>query len=739
MQFFCKDSYDFELLAMNRTVKISILTVFIFFATTVSMYSGPARVRNAVYTQPDGSTFAVKIRGDEWTRIRTTSDGCAIIKGNDGWWYYGTYDNDGCLKPTGYAVGKSAPSDILAATRLIPFNTLAEKASRHRMKTASNDYKALMATRKAGSTITKGASSTIRKKGIAILAQFQDQKFKYTKGDFHNLLNQDGYQGTGSAKEYYEYQFGENWEFVFDVSDIVTLPKERKYYGENDPDDGTDLRAAEMIRDACRIADAEIDFSQYDQDGDGEVDNVYVFMAGNDEAEFTDQTDLIWSHQWYVYSGGGFKLTCDGVLIDRYACSSELSGRSSMTGIGLFCHEYAHTFGLPDFYDTNYDEDDALAAGLWNKTSLMDGGNYNNNSATPPNLNCIERKLLGLSEPEELKPGNSYTLEPIHKNGQYYIINGEKSGEYFLFECRSDEDWDKYIGGKGMLAYHIDENANENVGGRLRSKWEWNTVNTDPSHQCADLIEADGRKDLITNISHPFRDIRGIFFPQQGRTAITPDKYPAYRFWDGTIPEYSLIGIASQDGNISFNVTESTEIPEVPDVTGFSFQTYPDAIFITFKPSNGSTDGNAILEWKQSKESTFSKVVLSPSHDGSYSYLISRLKSDNTLYDIQIQFELSGATGGLHKSQIMTKRSPAVSWPYLYTIDGGKISKSEGFIAHAVNAGEAAHIVWYLDEEELEVKKDFRIYPDKDGTLSCVITWNNGSTDTIVKEITMTE
>ena len=80
-----------------------------------------------------------------------------------------------------------------------------------------------------------------------------------------------------------------------------------------------------------------------------------------------------------------------------------------------------------------------------------------------------------------------------------------------------------------------------------------------------------------------------------------------------------------------------------------------------------------------------------------------------------------------------------MSWPYLYTIDGGKISKSEGFIAHAVNAGEAAHIVWYLDEEELEVKKDFRIYPDKNGTLSCVITWNDGSTDTIVKEITMTE
>ena len=739
MQFFCKDSYDFGLSVMNRTIKISILTVFLILATAVNMHSGPARVRDAVYSQPDGSTFAVKVKGDEWTRIRTTSDGCAIVKEDDGWWCYGTYDSNGRLKSTGLAVGKSAPSDVLSASRMIPFKVLSENARRLRMQTAANDSKALEVTRKSSKAITKGSASKIQKKGIAILAQFQDQKFKYTKEDVHNLLNQAGYQDTGSAKEYYEYQFGENWEFTFDVSDIVTLPRDREYYGENDPTDGTDLRAAEMIRDACRLADEKIDFSQYDQDGDGEVDNVYVFLAGHDEAEFTDQTDLIWSHQWYVYTGGGFRLICDGVLIDRYACSSELSGRSSMAGIGLFCHEYAHTFGLPDFYDTNYDEDNAQAAGLWNKTSLMDGGSYNNHSATPPNFNCIERHLLGLSEPEELKSGNSYLLEPIHKNGQYYIMNGRTPGEYFLFECRSNEGWDKYIGGKGMLAYHIDENAKENIDGRWFSKWEWNTVNADPSHQCADLIEADGRSDLITDIDFPFRDIRGIFFPQPGRTALIPDGYPTYRFWNGTIPEYAIIGIAAQDDDIRFKVTGSTEIPDVPDVTGFSFQAYPDAIFISFKSSDPSINGSAFLEWRQNEDSTYDTIVLDPSPDGSYSYLINSLKSDNTLYDIQIRFEVSGATGNVHKVQIMTKRSPDVTWPYLYTTDGGNISRSEGFIAHAVNTGNAAHIAWYLDEEELEVKDDCRIYPTRDGNLSCVITWKNGSTDTIVKEITLTE
>ena len=49
-----------------------------------------------------------------------------------------------------------------------------------------------------------------------------------------------------------------------------------------------------------------------------------------------------------------------------------------ISGIGTFCHEYSHTLGLPDFYDTDYEDNGGVAAGMWTATSLMDGGNYNN-------------------------------------------------------------------------------------------------------------------------------------------------------------------------------------------------------------------------------------------------------------------------------------------------------------------------------------------------------------------------
>lgn len=738
MQFFCKDSHDFGLFLMNRKTILLIYTLSFMVFMAGDLHSGPVRYRATEYLQPDGTSFNVKVKGDEWLCIRTTTDGCAIVRDKEGWWCYGTYDNNGYISSTGYKVGKAAPAHILSASRMIPYEVLSARTARHRVAVSHKHISAREAIRRANSPSTRSGATKIKKRGIVILVEFQDIRFSFTKEDFHNLLNQPGYNGTGSAKDYYEEQFGENWEFTFDVSDIVTLPNDLKYYGENDPATESDKRPAEMVRDACRKADESIDFSLYDQDGDGEADNIYIFYAGKDEAANTSQPDLIWAHQWYIYDGAGIRLFCDGVQINRYACSSELSGRKSLAPIGTFCHEYAHTFGLPDFYDTNYDEDDSWAAGLWTKTSLMDGGNYNNYGATPPYLNCIERMLLGLSEPTELRINDLHSLEPIHYKGQSYIMHSGTEGEYYMFECRSNEGWDKYIGGSGMLVYHIDENMTEYIEGYGDiSKWEYNTINTDCLHQCADLIEADGRSDIA--FEGYATNIKGIFFPQPDVTIITPDDTPAYRYWSGAQPELSIFGITYTDGMINFRTTDSPSIPEVPDITGFSFMSYPDAIFLSFKPEEPMFSGEAVIEWRKHGEEEYKTATVNPSDDGSYSYLLNSLESGNTIYEIQVRLVLSGVVGKMHKTQIMTKRSPGISWPYLYLTDGGEISRTRGLIAHVVNASEAVEIKWFIDDEQLTVHDDCHIYPDREGILSCTIIWKDGSEDTILKEITINE
>lgn len=723
---------------MHYIKKVLLIVCFLTAVATASI-AGPVRNTVDTYTQPDGSILSVKIKGDEWSRIRTTSDGCAIVRNEDGWWYYGVYDNDGRLTCTEYKAGSKAPAEIISESRRIPYDRLAENAARIRRTVNIRNASQL---KKVRNSATRSSADMTRKRGLAILVEFSDVKFTYTKDDIHRLLNQSGYNGTGSAKDYYEDQFGEGWEFTFDVSEIVTLPNRLRYYGQNDSY-GYDIRPAAMAWEACKAADANIDFSLYDQDSDGEVDNVYIFYAGRDESEYTDETDLIWAHQYFIVSGeetvsGVTKL--DGVTIDRYACSSELAGRKTLTGIGTFCHEYGHTFGLPDFYDTDYDDDGAWAAGLWRSTSLMDGGNYNNDSATPPNFNCIERYLLGLATPKELCNDFSYTLEPIHYNNQCYMMKGRTPGEYFLFECRSNEGWDQYIGGKGMLVYHIDENATEYISEYgMMSKWEYNTVNTDPKHQCADMIEADRRRDDVTRAINPFNNIKGVFFPQSDITSLTPKDYPSYRFWDGSQPEISLAGITLSGNTISFRTGEGSALPVIPEITVMTCTAYPDALYISFRPAELQNYDKAVIEWNRNGSTAIESISIGPAADGTFSYLIDGLQSDNTLYEVRARLEYNEIGGNTLKKQFITKRSPAVIWPYFYLSESNEIRRSEGMIAHVVNASKAVEKAWFLDEEALTVNAQGVIYPEHSGTLSCVLTWEDGSQDTIIKKIEVIE
>ena len=107
---------------MNKWRIISLFLTVTLLMTEAA--AGPVCNTEATYTQPDGTRFSVSVSGDEWMRVRKTADGCAIVKGEDGWWCYGTYDSEGRLHSSGYAVGKSAPANVISASRQIPYRTI---------------------------------------------------------------------------------------------------------------------------------------------------------------------------------------------------------------------------------------------------------------------------------------------------------------------------------------------------------------------------------------------------------------------------------------------------------------------------------------------------------------------------------------------------------------------------------------------------------------------------------------
>ena len=726
---------------------IQYITFLILFFC-IHTYAGPARRGNITIFQPDSTYFNATIRGDEFIKIRTTVEGHAIIQQEDGWWCYAVYDSDGTKRSSGWKVGSDAPSAVLSESMNIPLDKMTENALMKRSSHLITENEPIF-RRIKGRVATKSENEQLTKHGIVILAQFRDVKFRYKKEDFIRLLTEQGYSdnnATGSAKEYFDAQFNGQVRFDFDVSDIVTLSRNMSYFGANNTD-GSDNAPAEMIQEACTLADKEIDFSLYDDDNDGEVDNIFVFFAGADEADGASE-DCIWSHAWYIASGAGINLILDGKKIDRYACTSELSRsygsdgkiEEKLSGIGTFCHEYSHTFGLPDLYDTDYEKSGGWAAGVWTHTSLMDGGNQNNNGNTPPYFNAIEREILGLNEPIVLEETGTYTIAPIHKDGGFYRINTDNEDEYYLLECRKAEGWDSHIGGSGMLMYHIDKS------GSSARKWtHLNNLNATPSHQCADLIEADSRKDSFNDANEMktlTANLNGIFYPYGEVNSLTPDTTPALSFWSGNKGDLGIVSIRRKGDNILFNLVNKNESVSPPTPVNIRSEAFADGAIIRFE-SSYIYDGDATITWARVGQEGQTSV-LAPYEPGKYAFITDGMESTGKTYEASISFIRDNIEGEAKKVSIMTKRKPSIVWPCIYFGSAdrnhdGTFPSGSRIPLKVYNATSAAEVIWRFNDARISHEGDGYYTLTRSGTLRVDVLWEDGSRDTVVKEIRITK
>lgn len=733
-----------------------LLNILLFFSLTV--FSKPARTDRIYLRQPDGSGFFARFFGDEMMRIKVTDDGAAVIQGEDGWWYYAEYDASGRKSSTGCRVGLSVSSDVLMRSCDIPYGQLAEirTARKNMVLDAENHDSGILARIKANTRSETDAP--VVKNALVILVQFKGEKerFKYTKEDFRNLLNQKGYSSlgaVGSAKDYFDDQFNGKFEFNFDVSDIVTLDKEMSFYGGND-NDGGDRNPHMMIVEACQIADPMIDFTKYDQDDDGEVDNVFVFFAGRDEAEGGSE-DCIWSHSWYIKDGAGRNLILDGVRINRYACASELrlseKDQVTMASIGTFCHEYAHTLGLPDLYDTDY-QVGGLAAGTWQKISLMDGGNYNNDGNSPPNLTAVERELLYPEEAEILEGTGRYTLESIVK-GRYFRMDTDNPDEYFLLECRTSSGWDRFIGGEGMLVYHIDRSKNAAGYSEVykrdvsaAERWMFsNEVNAFAAHQCADLIEADGRPDRFGNVYDDsyvnyLRIMKGLFYPYGNVASITPKSTPGLKCWGDAKIHKAILDIAYDGSKVSFDVAGFSD-GSMPVPRELKKDVFQDAAIITFS-SSFIFSGKAKIVCEQAGK-VVSEAEIGPYEKGKWAYLIEGLDY-STSYKVYVNFLDGDYVGETAELSFMTKRKQNDGYPYICLqevtrTDDGAFPVGAKLPLRLFNAREAKEIRWTFNDSPIVAGPGCYYLVKRKGILKAHITWEDGSEEVVMKEINIGE
>lgn len=518
---------------LKRTaLMLAIFSVSLDVAA-IKAFKEPVKVK-----QPDGSTVTIKLHGDERAHCVTTSDGYLLTEDNNGFMVYAEVSGDGGI----------SPSDIKArdlSDRTITDNEWLGK-NHH-----STDLKLLMNKRLEnakikstvpGHEITRGVGlsyTTYPHKGspkaIIILVEYQDVKFKTENAYqyFEELLNKEGfsqYGATGSVLDWFKENSKGQFTPDFDLYGPVTLPQKMNYYGRNDAY-GNDMRPEEMVIDACDILDATVDFSQYDTDGDGKVDNIYIFYAGYGEAD-GGGSNTVWPHSWDLSSASTKRYRYDGVIVDHYACSNEVDYTTKKPdGIGTFVHEFSHVLGLPDLYPT--DDSDAFTPGEF---SVLDYGPYNNDGRTPPNYSSYELYALDWITPLTFERSDYYELENLTDSYQCYLLPTENSNEFYLFENRQKTGNDRFIPGHGMLVWHIDF---------VPSRWENNDINNNASHQYVDLVEADGIQSNSTMRGDPFPGSSNV-------TEFTFNSSPKLQSWGKKNLGFGLYDITENDDKIRF-------------------------------------------------------------------------------------------------------------------------------------------------------------------------------------------
>ena len=170
----------------------------------------PAKKVKALFRQPDGTSFTGCIRGDEFANVKMTEDGQAIVQDGDGWWCYAVFDSDGKRRSSGVRAGSpSAGREILSASSDIPYDRIQHIAAEKRGTAADpseDDETPMKRLIRRGARTKADGTAAVLKHGIVILAQFRDVAFSYTKENFVNLLNQNGYSlngATGCAMDYF--------------------------------------------------------------------------------------------------------------------------------------------------------------------------------------------------------------------------------------------------------------------------------------------------------------------------------------------------------------------------------------------------------------------------------------------------------------------------------------------------------------------------------------------------------
>jgi len=365
-------------------------------------------------------------------------------------------------------------------------------------------------------------------KCLVLLVDFPDNPGQRPAQEFKDMLFSLGSYPTGSLRDFYKENSYNQLDVNGDVVGWLRLPQPYSFYTNGQSGTGDyPNNAQKMVEDALALASQQIDFSQFDSDGDQYVDGLFVVHAGGGaeaDPNKVARAQKIWSHQWTMPKPVAY----NGVTAYSY-CTEPEDGLA-----GVFCHEFGHMLGLPDLYDTTYQSE---GVGVW---CVMGAGSWNNGGRTPGHFCAWSKTQLGWIKPQVVKKAGALKLSAIEqdKTAAYQVWKKGKVGpEYFLLENRQLTGFDEKLPQSGLVVWHVDDTQHNN---------------DHPGSYWVAVDQADGNLDLETGKN---RGDKGDPFPGSSKnTTFDATSSPNTNDKFGNPTGVSITKIALQGGVVTCSV-----------------------------------------------------------------------------------------------------------------------------------------------------------------------------------------
>jgi len=597
-------------------MKHLLLLVFIL-SVFMRLSAVPAYPYPVVFTQPNGEQVTLIMQGDEFVKFAQTLDEYTLLYDAEGYFCYAQMNTQGDIEPSSFYAEDIMERSVQAAAMLA--NTP------KKLRFSSSQMSVYQQLRNMVENENKGSRSNTTgvRKLLTILMQYPDKPFIMTQEDFDNIFNQvkyTGYGANGSVKDYFMACSYNKLEVQTTVVGPFTAKNNHAYYADFS-------QARELAREGVFAAStAGVNFADFATNG--EVPSIYMIFAGHGE-EAGGGASCIWSHAWNIYP----PVSLDGVTISSYACSPELRGGSgkSVTHIGVICHEFGHSLGAPDYYDT-----DGGTGGSYTGTGIWDlqaSGSWNDNGRTPAPPNPRSKittynwaTAIELNEPQTV----TIPSARIYDNA-YFRINTQTPNEYYILENKTKGGYDDYVPGVNMLIYHCAANLSD--------------MNT-TSPQKFYPVAANAPVDIPasgTNCQSDYGAINSALCPwpgYTGKTEFTDHTIPAMLSWSRQPTQKPITNITVHDDYITFDIlgggAKDNYIVFLPHYYGCTIT--PEAGATSPVSSGGNFSFNVSLASTHNQSTLVVKSngqILTPSGN---IYTVSNIQSDQIVVVEGVQF-----------------------------------------------------------------------------------------------------